>query len=446
MPARGGTCTLLSTSGGHRPRMSTDTPRTGEAGSQPPSPTSKVARAARETTAAAFWLYASVKVFVLDIDVRLAERFAPQLRWVLDVKFFILIAVVALLWLLLGNRRFVPLAAYVVCYPLILLFWRLPLAAFHRWPIVLVFAPAIYRTVVTFRSAFMLYTLALLSALGATYGAGRGILTASMFGLGVFLLGHLYRAFRKAYSAGLIADLASLARKIRKSVEDGIFDSAATSTSPSPPDQVGIASIANDPLPGFYILPCLAEALGHRIARVATGRRYDLYLVGSWLYTVAITISVFSFEYLALHRMSPAAFASAEHASFWSFFGLSLGLLTTSNVSPIRPSSALAAGLCYAEIAGSVLMLVILAFAILTAGREAFRQDVEEFSTELRLIGTAFESRALALFQLTIDQMEYELVEKHEEMVKWLRKARGKSELPPPRPGKAVVVPGDIAR
>lgn len=400
-------------------------------GTPAPAPqSSRLNWALREAIAIAAWLYVIVKLFVLDVDVNVVERYAPTLRWLLDLKFFVLVSLVAGLSLVLGKQRFVPFFAYVVCYPLVLLFWRVPLAAFRRWPIVIAFVPALHRAITTLRSTFLMYTTALLAGLAVIIGRDPNLLTVAMTALGVFLVAHLYRAFRKVYVSSLFSQLTDLARKFRMFVESGRLD--ASLTAKPHPDTIQ-ADPAASLLTNFYVFPSMAAVIAEKVSKVARGRKYDLYLTLSWVYTVALTAIVFAFEYLALHKIDPSAFRLAEHSGFWAFFAFSLGVLATTTVSPISAASPLAVALCSTEVVGSVLMLIILVFTVLTAAREAFRQDVDDFSQELRLISQAYERRAVEMLQLTMEEVEYQLIEKHEDIVKWLRKHRGLTELPPPR-------------
>src|SRR5580704_13769040 len=55
------------------------------------------AKVLREAIAVIFWVYVILKLFVYDIDVYLAERFAPEKAWLLDYKFFILLCCAAII-------------------------------------------------------------------------------------------------------------------------------------------------------------------------------------------------------------------------------------------------------------------------------------------------------------------------------------------------------------
>lgn len=110
--------------------------------------TAKAAIVAREIIALIFWLYASLKLFIFDVDVFLVDKFVPEHRWLLDLKFFVLIGGVAIIWLLAGSKKFYLWFAYIFFYPLIIILWKIPYFVFRqrRW----VFAFALINTAVSF--------------------------------------------------------------------------------------------------------------------------------------------------------------------------------------------------------------------------------------------------------------------------------------------------------
>jgi hypothetical protein len=89
-------------------------------------------KAAREILAIAFWVYVIVKLFVFDLDVYLATEFLPHYAWLLDLKFFILIGIMALVLIFTKNKGLVLWSAYTVFYPAILIFWRVPVFLYNQ--------------------------------------------------------------------------------------------------------------------------------------------------------------------------------------------------------------------------------------------------------------------------------------------------------------------------
>src|ERR1700693_5427457 len=126
---------------------------------------SRVRWIVRECIAGTIWTFIVLKLVVFDIDIYLLDRLAPQLRWILDFKVFVIIALIGVAWAALGQTGFQKTMLYVGTYPAIVLFWRLPKLAFRRWPLVILSAPIVYRLVSTLRTTFLLYTALALSTL-----------------------------------------------------------------------------------------------------------------------------------------------------------------------------------------------------------------------------------------------------------------------------------------
>lgn len=94
----------------------------------------------REALSVLFWVYVITKVFVFDIDIFLVNRLSPNYAWLVNYKFFILIGVIAVVWLVTKNKHIVLWMLFVFFYPLIFLFWRIPHFLFKQKSWILVFA------------------------------------------------------------------------------------------------------------------------------------------------------------------------------------------------------------------------------------------------------------------------------------------------------------------
>jgi hypothetical protein len=393
-----------------------------------------VGRFLREVIAPVAWCYALIKIAVFDIDSVALRAAVPDYLWVVDYKFFLLLGASVVLLLLLGPSEFLRLAAFILAYPFVLLFWKLPKRFYRQWPLILVFLPAIRGAAVRLWSTFLLYSLATFAALFILVSTNRPLLVVSIACLVPLLMVHLSRSLRKAYAASLFTQLVGLVGKLRSAIEAGTFvpwEQKATSTGSSG-NPSGLAP--TNPRQVAYSSHWLAQMIGERVKTVAKRRHYDLYLLASWFYTVVLTAVLFAFAHLGLHKAFPGAYADAEGAGFWSFLGLSLGILTTSNVSKISPVSAMANIASYAEVVCSLIILVILVFSILTAAREAFKENLDDFAAALGGVATALETRITAQWQVTIVELEVALLAESPSFVNSLRKLRGLPELPLPSP------------
>ncbi|MEO8051692.1 MAG: hypothetical protein ABI833_14840, partial [Acidobacteriota bacterium] len=366
-----------------------------------------------------------------DLDVWALDQLSPGLGWVLYYKVFAIVAAILVSWKILGRKRFASSVLYILGYPLIVLLWKLPIFAFRRWPLLFTFAPVIYRAIITFPATFLLYTLAIFSVLIIMTINEGALLVPAMAGLAVFLIVHLYRSIRNAYGVSIMASLSSALRKFRDSIRQGTFDHAQT---PNAVPQAGSAEKPQDPS-SLYCLRVLTEIVIDRVGLEVRSRKHDLYLMVCWLYTLSMTTLVFTFQFLALDKLDPSAFTSIPpEASFWEFLGFSLGYLTTAKISRITPVSHIAAALAYAEVACAVLIFVILVFTVLTAARESYKSNMDEFSAELKSIGEALDRRLTEVYLMTSMEVEQFLLRDKAPLVNALRKVRGLPEFPAPAP------------
>lgn len=387
----------------------------------------------REAVAVSIWFYAAISIFILDLNSYLSAHLVPEFRWVVAYRIVVAMVILVIAWMSLGHRRFLTSLAYVVAYPGIFLLLRILQPTVRqllkRWAVVLLFSPVLYSVVLRARSTFALYTAAICCSLLIVAQGRPALLYGAMAGLGIFLIVHLYRSFIKAYSAPVFGQLTKFARTLRNGVEAGTVDGLSSVSGQANSQAKDGNSSPHLHLSNLYTFHSVADLVADRIQMLIKRRVIDLYLIGSWFYTVVVALLVYAFEYWAAYKVSSSGFINAENAGFWNFAGFSFGTLSSASVSHIEPSGPLTTLLTYSEVACGLLILVILVFTILTAAREAYREDVLEFTAELRMTCAAVEKRVLDVYELTVVQLEQVLVEKNYALVNLLRKARGLPEI-----------------
>lgn len=71
------------------------------------------------------WVYFVTKLFIFDIDIYLVQKFFPGYIWVFNFKFVIIIILLTLSLIAL-RKNFLTWLLYVLFYPAIILFWKIP--------------------------------------------------------------------------------------------------------------------------------------------------------------------------------------------------------------------------------------------------------------------------------------------------------------------------------
>lgn len=136
---------------------------------QDKGPVGDLIKIVKEVLAILFWIYVLVKLFAFDIDIFLISKFLPEYAWVLNLKFFVLIGGLALVWLVTKNKYILSWSLYVFFYPAIIFLWKIPFFIFKQKSWILAFA--FINSIISFfksvkysfiTSAFFLVSLAII--------------------------------------------------------------------------------------------------------------------------------------------------------------------------------------------------------------------------------------------------------------------------------------------
>lgn len=84
------------------------------------------------------WIATLTKLFVADVDRMILSAIAPEAAWLLDLRWVLVLALLAMLALLFRGRTVGMWFAYIAAYPLVVLFWKIPHFFFKRRNLLLV--------------------------------------------------------------------------------------------------------------------------------------------------------------------------------------------------------------------------------------------------------------------------------------------------------------------
>ena len=121
---------------------------------------------AADLTGLVVWSYFILKVFVFDIDREIVESIAPSAAWIVDYRVLALPAIAALSALFLWRLLALAFLMYLIFFPVIVIFWKLPwfIAKRRSWTFVMVAAHAAANLLRNFRYITVSKSLWLLSA------------------------------------------------------------------------------------------------------------------------------------------------------------------------------------------------------------------------------------------------------------------------------------------
>lgn len=375
----------------------------------------------REIIALIVWCVAFAELFVFDIGSYLSAR-VPGLDSALQFRFLILLGTISVLWLVLGNRRFMLFVGYIVAYPFVIVFWIIPRFLFHNWAVVVAFSPAVHSIVTTFRTSFILSSVAVISSFVICLAPNPPLVVAGMTYLGVYLVVHFVRRFRVAFSPSTVfADVSVVIRQVWSYTKESTMAKRPEGLDRDSPEY---KQKFGQNLLVMYMVSSGLYFLGERLREVINSRKLDLYFLGSLLYTFVLTSIAFSLEYFGLERVLPGSFIGQPDPGLIQFLGFSFSTLMTSDISPLKPASGLAQTGAYIQLFGSLLIIVLLVFVVLTSIRERYRQDLDGVVGELREASDNIGGFLEANYELTVAGAEALLLEFNPAVTKWFLKLR----------------------
>lgn len=77
--------------------------------------------------ATTIWIYVLLKMLVFDVDLYVVSKYFPALHWLVDLKSIIFLSFISIIGLFLWRWDTLFVIAYIVFFPLIVLFWKIPM-------------------------------------------------------------------------------------------------------------------------------------------------------------------------------------------------------------------------------------------------------------------------------------------------------------------------------
>jgi hypothetical protein len=334
----------------------------------------------REVVSLTFWLFIFTKIFVYDVDLLIIRKIT-WLQRLYPYKFFLIIAVVACVWLVFGGKYARKTILYLAAYPFILI-WRIIKIGFKNWAILVLFAPALESIVLTLKWRFILSSFALLAALGISLFTSRLALAVCMILLGLYLLLHFTLRLRMAYRPDSI--FANMAPVIGAMWEQSVqtFKDAETAEQKK--------HIQN--LKSLYIHSLLWTHFATKLRQAVSSRRTDLYFIVALIYTFILTVIVFGFEYWALFKINPSSFMTTGGASAWAFFLFSFNAILHTGFTTVSANSTGALVIANLELVAGLVIGLFFVFILFTSQRERYRQDFTTIVEQLTRSASQIES------------------------------------------------------
>ena len=369
-----------------------------------------------DVVATVAWVAVIVKLFIGDLDRVLLASVAPQVVWILDLRWFLVLALAALLLLLFRNRTLGLGLAYVLGYPLVLLFWKLPKLLIRRRSPLLVVVIAGFATSLAARARLFVYALALacLSALIIVLSNTDWLVGAAMVSVLITLVWWLI-----VTSIDLLRSTSfiSAQEKVIETILD--WNLIERFMSPQRPDRISLNDWGADDAKAYRDSAGNA-VLANRILRfwaysLDQYRKGPSVVILNALVVIGLVVQVvvvFTFLNYGVYVINTAEFSYSVAPNWWTFAYYSAAGSFFGEVNALAPVGSIAIIVKLLNgLVGTVGVVTVIGSIFI--GYRNFRSDATSFGTFQLLEGKAEELEELtgAQFQLTIEELEGRLID-----------------------------------
>ncbi|MEK6251650.1 MAG: hypothetical protein AABM43_06870 [Actinomycetota bacterium] len=316
-----------------------------------------------DALASVLWLYIILKAFVSDVDREIAKAVGAES--LADYRFFFFLAIVALVALLVRRPRRVFIAlAYIAFFPLVLVFFRLPIALVKTksWIAFLTATNVVSAVVLNLRSLILGFAAGALGTLVIVISSWHALLMMGAITIAALLGVSYWRTIK--FSLRPARFLQMQQRAIQRIVDgDGLRQLVAVNE-----------ALRSEQIERFdeeqqqtFVNKLGTSVLAHRCLylwayELDRYRRSGVPVLFNLLaYVGLLAQTVFSLTLInyAVYKIDGAAFSFVHTPSIWVFARYSISSLYGSEIAALQPQS---------DLANILVVLSFLAGVILLAG------------------------------------------------------------------------------
>jgi len=360
----------------------------------------------RHLLATGVWTYFLSSLFIFDVNNFLVSNF-PQWEKYIKYKALFIIIVLALLWRFLRTKVFVPISLFVVFYPIILFF-----AATFR---VMGISPNAFLAVVgsvmlTIRSAKKwLISAAIYFSLFVILYVNIGKIPTITAMIGIFLL-LLFHYFERFYSAFRPESLISSVNRFIKTKwansREELFLKDIFDSKKYPPGSTVYSAKKFEKIILILFFNIGYRFIADKLKRFQESRLLAVSSISKILMSLALTVVVYGFEYMALNRLVPGSFIVPDDSGIFFYLYASFNTILTMGVPDFKAIGPLAKLMTSTELIFSLLLLIILFFVFTTIVRERYQTELDELISLVDSENTRICDLLISHFDTTLEKIQ----------------------------------------
>lgn len=350
----------------------------------------------REIIAALFWVYVVAKLFIFDIDIFLLGTFSPNYAWILNYKFFILIGIVATVWLVTKNRHVLLWTLSIFFYPAIVLLWKIPVFVFKQKSWILAFA--LFDAVISFFRSIkfsFITTSFFLVSLAIIFGFSNEIFFWISIAAVIVILSAVYihrfaLVFKRCGVYQVYNKMFSRIGEFLSSSPAYALDESMTNLPVESLDEKQLQKwTTNVQTLVLFNRICLFVA-----RKLKTYQGSGLNIVSSVLIIlalIALTILSFAAVNFGLYKINQQFFAFSAVPTFFTFFYYSFNNLLFNPIQDIVPSLAISQTISMIESTFALFLVAIFVSLVFSVRSQRHIDELNEVMKSLEEQGTKME-------------------------------------------------------
>ncbi|MCK5641890.1 MAG: hypothetical protein KAJ19_13890 [Gammaproteobacteria bacterium] len=375
--------------------------------------TSIIHRSIRELVAVLFWLYTFFKLFVFDIDLYLVDKFFPNYIWLLSFKFFIIIGVIATVWLVTKNKYILIWTLYILFYPFIIFLFKLPYFIFKQKSWVLAFA--LINAVISFfksikynfiTSAIYLIALCIIIKFNNTF-----LLWFSVIALLVILVATYLHRFIQIFKPSTIFQIYSKMVTMLRQAPNKLFPPLEDELKNLPTKEMDNQQLEK------WTQNLQTSILFHRgcyfIAKKLKDYQNSKYniitYVINWLLLIFITVLTFSAINYGLFKINNDLFNITVEPGFFYFFYYSFNYILFNTIEIITPIAPLSQVSIMIEEFLALVLVVIFVTLLFSVKSDKHSNEINEAIDSIKKQAKKMEGFIEKEYKLPIEQAIKEL-------------------------------------
>jgi len=343
-----------------------------------------------ETVAVLFWLYAITKLFVFDVDVYLLDLLAPKWAWLLNYKFPILLGLIVVGMVVSRSLTLGLTVLFIVLYPLIVLFWKIPLFVWKQknWLLAFAIVNAAISFFYSFKRDFIAGTLFLICTILIVTVDNQYALFGASFLLLIIVAFAYYAAFRKAFKPSAVFETYT---KIFPAVWTSIKVDGSLRNLPIGSMTAQQIELRTNSLQNVVLFNRACLIISKKLRNYQRSGVNVISYVFGLVFLLIVTIFAFGLINYAIFKIDPSLYQfTYSHPSLFAFIYYSAGsMFYTAN--GLVPVATVSQAIQLVQFLCGVLLIVIFVTVLVALRNEKYSQELENVISSVEREGYAAE-------------------------------------------------------